>query len=703
MSRWLPGRRAAAPALTALVAVAVAWPAVRNGWSGVDEDLYARGWLALYSLAPDNVWHRLLGPGPRWQYQPTVYVSHAVDHALFGEDPRAFHAVGVLLYALVCALTTATARAVLERVPGLTGRERTLAAFVGGALFAAHPLHVENFAWLGGRKDPLAVLFALAAFLLARRARARGSPVALVVAAHAALVLALGAKVTVAAAALAIALDAAFDPGRAGLRPRLRRAARHGASYVLLAAGLVVAWFWAIRGSGVLADEVGGGAVAHALFALRCLGRYAANLVAPVGLTLLPTPRFDAGAVARDLAWLALAGGAVAVGLRRPGPARRLVALGAGWAVVNLAPLCTIKNFYVNDRYMLLPMVGLAVTAGGLVALGLRGRARPWVAGVVALTLAATSALTVLRVPDWRDAEALWAAVARADPGNMHATMFEATRAAADGDVEAARALLLRAQAGRTSHAGGHLALVLDRAGHPEAADALLDELARDEGADPRALEATLAQRALDRDDPAAALRHAEAALAARPRDAGMLAVAGRARLALGDPAGALPLLRRSVDLNARVDNAVPAALAAEAVGALDEAAALARLVERAAPNWTTRLVLGRVALAQGRQVEALAALRAARRLLPPDAPVAAVNEVAVALAAAGATAEAADHLRAALAAGGGSAAAAFNLARLEALLGRPAAARARLAEAVAADPALAERARADPLLSRLP
>ncbi|OIP42556.1 MAG: hypothetical protein AUK47_04155 [Deltaproteobacteria bacterium CG2_30_63_29] len=93
-----------------------------------------------------------------------VPVTSNVEAALFwlgGGAPWPFHLVGLLLHALMAALTYSLARR-LACSP--------LAAFLAASLFAVHPITVEPFAWATGLKDLLMANFALAATLMVLRA-----------------------------------------------------------------------------------------------------------------------------------------------------------------------------------------------------------------------------------------------------------------------------------------------------------------------------------------------------------------------------------------------------------------------------------------------------------------------------------------------------------------------------------------------------
>ncbi|MDQ6770662.1 MAG: tetratricopeptide repeat protein [Gemmatimonadota bacterium] len=97
-------------------------------------------------------------------YRPATMLAFAVQWALGGGAPLVFHVVSIVLYAIVCA---AFFGILLELLP-------VTAAWLGAALFAVHPLHVEVVGNIVGQAELLAALFMLIALLIFLRARRRG-------------------------------------------------------------------------------------------------------------------------------------------------------------------------------------------------------------------------------------------------------------------------------------------------------------------------------------------------------------------------------------------------------------------------------------------------------------------------------------------------------------------------------------------------
>jgi len=104
----------------------------------------------------------------RHNWHPLTWITHAVDFALYGEDPRGYHLGNLILHCLNTLWVFALARTLLPLVwaPRQISAEHAsqsllLASFLGAALFGVHPQHVESVAWISERKDLLFLFFYL--------------------------------------------------------------------------------------------------------------------------------------------------------------------------------------------------------------------------------------------------------------------------------------------------------------------------------------------------------------------------------------------------------------------------------------------------------------------------------------------------------------------------------------------------------------
>ena len=101
-------------------------------------------------------------------YRPLTTLTYVLDYALHAEEPFGYHVTNGLLHALGSALVVL----MLRRLE-LGWRVAVLA----GALFAVHPIHSENVAWIAGRTDLVAFALSAISVLLhcGSLERARGS------------------------------------------------------------------------------------------------------------------------------------------------------------------------------------------------------------------------------------------------------------------------------------------------------------------------------------------------------------------------------------------------------------------------------------------------------------------------------------------------------------------------------------------------
>jgi hypothetical protein len=154
-SRW---QVAVAMLIVAAVTFVCFLPALDGGFLNWDDETNFlenpayRGlsWSHLHWMFFES--HRTVRVG---NYQPLTWVSHAIDHALFGMDPHGYHVVNVLLHAVNAALVLALFLLVLARARPRAGRPswaRVGAAGAGALFFALHPLRVESVAWITERR-----------------------------------------------------------------------------------------------------------------------------------------------------------------------------------------------------------------------------------------------------------------------------------------------------------------------------------------------------------------------------------------------------------------------------------------------------------------------------------------------------------------------------------------------------------------------
>jgi tetratricopeptide (TPR) repeat protein len=412
----VPGRASPGSAtvalLIALVVAAVFAPALGNGFVNWDDDVNITDNPHFRGFAAANL--RWMFTTPRMgHYVPLTWLTLALDHALWGMNPRGYHATSVLLHAANAALVFLVARRLLAGLP-LAGP-----AFAALA-FGLHPLRAESVAWVTERRDVLSGCFVLLAFLAYLRAaervgRARTGWRAASLLAYAASL--LSKAITMSFPLVLLIVD---------VYPLRRRALREKVPYVALAGLGAVLAIAALRTAAVTSWEAYGGTARFAMTVFN-LAFYVSRTLVPVGLSpLYELPaRIDPLAPAFALSLgLVAALTAAAVALRRRAPW-----LGAAWAayVVMVLPVSGPVHAglqIAHDRYSYLSCLPWALLAGAGVGLLVAARRRraisaPVVAGAATAALALLvgwSYLTVQQVRIWRDSEFLWSAAVAAQP-----------------------------------------------------------------------------------------------------------------------------------------------------------------------------------------------------------------------------------------------------------------------------------------------
>lgn len=162
-------RQRLAGLLLVLLTLIAYLPVLDAGFIWDDDDYVVENRHLRDTAGLQAIW---LEPGATPQYYPLVHTTFWVEHQLWGLNPFGYHLTNVLLHALGGVLLWRVL--VSLSIPG---------AWVGAALFALHPVHVESVAWVTERKNVLSGALFLAALLAYHRFRpgwrddARGSRV----------------------------------------------------------------------------------------------------------------------------------------------------------------------------------------------------------------------------------------------------------------------------------------------------------------------------------------------------------------------------------------------------------------------------------------------------------------------------------------------------------------------------------------------
>ena len=290
------------PLLAALVAAGASAPAL---WLPFLSDDWAQIQAVARSCPLTTPFH---------DFRPLFMASLWLDRHLWGLAPAWFHATNVLLIAACAALVVIVIRR-FTRDP--------MMAIWAGVLFALHPFHVENAAWVAARSDPLFALPFLLALLAYDRWRKRANAVPIL--ALFLFELALLAKETAVTLPLVVVLIGALDINR---RPQRREWIRgYGALFAVAAVHFVFLRTWALGGLGrTLASSFGVAWIKNGLgFALAAIIPLDAEILvahpissAAIGALVFALLVLIVWFRARRLPRLAVAGGLVFAALLLP-------------------------------------------------------------------------------------------------------------------------------------------------------------------------------------------------------------------------------------------------------------------------------------------------------------------------------------------------------------------------------------------------
>ena len=537
--------------------------------------------------------------------RPVADLTFALDRAVGGVSPRAFHLTNLAVHLGAVILAYAFTRRVL-RLAGARAEAWTALAVAG--LFALHPLQSQAVSYVVQRSEALAsglYLLALLLLLDAERPGRGWRGAAALAGGLAAFALALGVKaiaVTLPAAWLLLAWMVPGEEGRKDLAswPRRLLLAIPVAAVAALAALVALR---GLRGQASAGFEVPGlSPGSYSLSQWKVVATYLRLLAWPAGQNLewdVPVARSlgDPGAAASGAVLVALLGGAAALfalARRRQsagGAAGRVASFGVAWFFLLLAPTSTVVplgDLLMEHRVYLASWGILAAACVGAERLLARLRWPP--AAAAALVVATWAALALAlhrRNAAWETRLAMAADAVAKSPGKARAHVNLGHALAERGDLDGAvreyrLALALVGDAPRNE------ALILRNLSAALASQGRWDEaevvLSRGVERDPGNVDVltNLAIALARRGDLDGAERWAGRALRLRPDEGQALHLLGTIRLRRGDASGALDPLERAVRADPedglRLFNL---AVAQERLGRLAEACASWRDVAR--------------------------------------------------------------------------------------------------------------------------
>ena len=356
-------------------------------------------------------------------YRPVQNLSYMLDYWFWGGNPFGYHLTNIVLHVLSGFLLFRVLRHILPRILG--GRSATgippceVGAFLIAIVWTVHPIHNAAVAYISGRADSLASLFALSAWVTivrARQTREGWRRNGLFVAAAISMLLALCAKeIALMWLVLFLLHLFLFESGQSW---RSKFAMFAGVAFVF---GIYFGLHSLPAPRTPMEDGPAAPLAARVLLMLRALGDYTGLIFYPSRL-LMDRTLTSPAMYANTTSWYAsaryeylsvigaavLSLGGVLCGWARPG--RRLRAFGALWFIVAFLPISNLfpLNAQVAEHWIYLASIGYLTFIVGCVMM-LAPRWQIMSAYAAALAVFGLGARTAIRAGDWSDAATFYA------------------------------------------------------------------------------------------------------------------------------------------------------------------------------------------------------------------------------------------------------------------------------------------------------
>lgn len=345
-------------ALIVAAILAIYWPVIHGSWLW-DDDLLITNNQLIHD--PDGLWRIWFQPWVLIDFFPITVTVQWIEWQLWGMDTTGYHLLNIFLHALSALL-----------VWRLFSKLGLRLAWVGGLLFAIHPVMVESVAWIAEVKNTVSLppfLLAMTAWVDYERTRKKDDYFL----ALGFFVIAMLSKSTMVMFPFIILLFAWWKRDRIAWSD-LKASAPFFA--VSLAVGLMLIYHLK-HGVGEETIPLGGPLSRLALAGLS-LSFYFATCFLPVNLLpLYPQWQVHPPSAVQFLPWPFILGALYWFWMRRQGWGRHVL-LGLGFFIIMILPfigfrvISFMRFTWVMDHFLYLPILGLI----GLVIAGLGEFAR---------------------------------------------------------------------------------------------------------------------------------------------------------------------------------------------------------------------------------------------------------------------------------------------------------------------------------------
>jgi tetratricopeptide (TPR) repeat protein len=382
-------------------------------------------------------------------YRPVQNLTYILDYAIWNRDPFGYHLSNILFHAASAFLLFLVARRCLRGMPDVTPGFVDAASFAIGLLWAVHPIHNAAVAYVSGRADSIAMMFALAGWLLFLDAAAGWRHwVALALASLCILASLCSKEIGITWVGLFTIYLFAFE-----------RAVPLRAKWITMGALLAVfaVYLWLrhlpaarpMRADAIIlpfADRV--------MLMFRALGDYTSLIFYPGNLhmerTVWNAPDYrDVTTWQQNLRgeYLSLIGlmtiALFVFACWSPLPGRKIRIFGVSWFVLGFLPISNLfpLNAQVAEHWIYMASAGFLVMLAGF-ACAIPARFHRVLAAALPLAVVALAVRTACRAADWADPETFFRQTIAAGGFPERVSMNLADVVTAKGEIKEAEAIL---------------------------------------------------------------------------------------------------------------------------------------------------------------------------------------------------------------------------------------------------------------------
>lgn len=378
-------------------------PAIKSPFSVVDDIQYIEQNKWIKEISWENIRHIFSRPYHH-NYLPVHLLNYMIDYSLWGENPSLFRAENILWHVLSGCVFFLILKKIFDR---------EIIAIIGTLFFVAHPACVESVAWISERKNVLSQFFGLLSFwFYITRADGRLRYLASVFF----CLIAVFAKTSMLILPVVmIVYQWIFESVR-----NLKKLFVDKIPFILFAVGGGLTAMWAQDVITEMSEVRGGGFLPTVLNVSVVWVRYLRMAFFPLNLSAgYKVVKWGVSLVSISALLFLLLLLVLAVRLAFSEGAGKYFSFGTIWFFVALFPVSNIFPLPVvlKDRYLYLPLIGLAIAFCGLMSFILRQRKISSVPLCV-LAILCFVVLTARNAYEWRTPISTWRKAVRVAPNS---------------------------------------------------------------------------------------------------------------------------------------------------------------------------------------------------------------------------------------------------------------------------------------------